>query len=354
LKELSVLKDSRVDKIYQPEKNILIFSFYKSGVGKKLLKIDITGSLSLVEEKTGETLGFGMFLRKHLDNNYLYDISQIEPERILKFSFKSKDSKKNLYMELFGKGNAILCDENDIILNSLEHHEFRDRTIKPKIKYKYPVMEYNMFKLSKKDLTELLKNTKKDSLVITLATGLGLGGIYSEEICSLSDIDKKKNPKSLENKDIETIINIISKIIKKKLEPVTYYQDNKIIDFSPFKLKIYEDNELKPMKTFSETISIFYSQFIEVKETAFDRKTKDLNRIIEEQKATIEDLRKKEQEARKKGELIYNNFQLIEEILIEINKAAKKHSWKEIKAKLKGHKMIKEVNDKDKSVVVEV
>ena len=39
VKELQVLKDSRVDKIYQPEKNIIIFSFYKTNVCKKILKI---------------------------------------------------------------------------------------------------------------------------------------------------------------------------------------------------------------------------------------------------------------------------------------------------------------------------
>jgi predicted ribosome quality control (RQC) complex YloA/Tae2 family protein len=247
-----------------------------------------------------------------------------------------------------------LCDENDIILNPLEHHEFRDRTIKPKIKYQYPIMEYNLFNLSKKDLTELFKNTKKDSIVITLATGLGLGGIYSEEICLLANLDKKKNSKKLESKEIESISNAIKKVLDKRLEAVTYYKDNKIIDFSPFKLKVYDDYELKSMKSFSEAISLFYSQFVEVKESAFDKKIKDIQRIISEQKETIEELGKKEHDSRQKGELIYTNFQLIEEILKEINKASKKYSWKEIKEKLKGHKVIKEVNERDKKVVVDI
>ena len=93
LKELEVLKDSRIDKIYQPEKNVLVFSLYKTNVGKKILKINVGQSIYLVEEKEdyNETLGFGMFLRKHLDGYFLYDIEQIKPERILKLSFKIKD-----------------------------------------------------------------------------------------------------------------------------------------------------------------------------------------------------------------------------------------------------------------------
>lgn len=103
LKELEILKDSRVDKIYQPEKNTTIFSLYKTNVGKKILKINIGQSLFLIEEKESyeETLGFGMLLRKYLDGYFLYDIEQIKPERIVKLSFKIKDNKKNLYLEFF-------------------------------------------------------------------------------------------------------------------------------------------------------------------------------------------------------------------------------------------------------------
>ena len=41
-------------------------------------------------------------------------------------------------------------------------------------------------------------------------------------------------------------------------------------------------------------------------------------------------------------------------LIEEINKAAKKYSWKEIKEKLKGHKIIKEINPKDKTIVLEL
>ena len=78
LKELEILKDSRVDKIYNPEKNILVFSLYKSRAGKKLLEINVEQSLFMADTKEsyGKTLGFGMFLRKHLDGYFLYDKKQ--------------------------------------------------------------------------------------------------------------------------------------------------------------------------------------------------------------------------------------------------------------------------------------
>ena len=121
LKELEVLTNSRIDKIYQPEKETIIFSLHKTNLGKKLLRIDIGKAIYILEEKEAyeEILGFGQFLRKHLDGYSLTDIEQIKPERILKLTFKVKEGQKYLYIEFFGKGNAILCNEHSVILNAL-------------------------------------------------------------------------------------------------------------------------------------------------------------------------------------------------------------------------------------------
>jgi len=356
VKELQVLKDSRIDKIYHPEKNIIVFSLYKTNAGKKLLKITIGQSLLIAEEKEayGEILGFGMLLRKHLDGYFLYYIGQIEPERILKFSFKAKDDKKHLYMEFFGKGNAILCDEHSVIINALEHHEFRERVVKPRLKYVYPVMSCNIFDLNKNNLIDLIKNSKKDSIIVSLATELGLGGVYSEEICLLSKIDKNKTPKNIQDKEINAILSSIKTILNKKIEPEVVMEDNNPIDVVPFELKFYEKRNKQKFSTFSEALNCFYSQFNELKETEFDKKLRSLQRIIEEQKAAIEELKKEEIKSREKGELVYHKYNVIKEILEEINKASKKYPWKEIKEKLKEHKVVKEVNEKDRKVVVEV
>ena len=45
---------------------------------------------------------------------------------------------------------------------------------------------------------------------------------------------------------------------------------------------------------------------------------------------------------------------MVNEVLTELKKAAGKYSWEEIKNKLKGHKVVKSVNTKDKTVEIEV
>jgi len=355
ISELEIIKDSRIDKIYHPEKNILIFSLHKSNVGKKRLRIDIGKFLSLSEEKDeGDTLGFGMLLRKHLDGYFLTGIEQVEPERIVKLAFKIRDSLKYLFIEFFGKGNAVLCDEHSVIINALEHHEFRERVVKPRLKYVYPVMSYNLFDLKKEDLVKMAQQSKKDSIIVSLATELGLGGIYSEEVCLLGKIDKNKKPQDLSNDEISEIFDSIKSILSKKIEAKVVYENGNVIDFLPFEFEFYKNSDKKDFGSFNEAVSFFFSQFKEVKETAVERRIKELEKITEEQKLKIGEMRKEEIELKEKGEMIYHKYILIKEVLEELNKASEKYSWKEIKEKLKGHKVIKEVNEKEKKVVVEV
>ena len=355
VKELEILKGSRIDKIYQPEKNTIIFSFYKTNVGKKILKIDIGKYLALAEEKeAGDTLGFGMLLRKHLDGFFIFDIEQVKPERIAKFSFKAKDDVKYLYVEFFGKGNAILCDEHNVIINALEHHEFRERVVKPRLKYVYPVMGCNVFDLDNQKLKNMFQESKKDSVIVSLATELGLGGLYSEEICLSASFDKNKNPKNADDKDVGSVVSSIKKILGRNIGAKVIFKESKPIDVMPFEIEFYKNYESRPFETFSKALNYFYSQFEEVKESAYDKKIKELTRIIEQQENAIKELKKEELELREKGEMIYHKYTLIKEVLDELNKASKKHSWKEIKEKLKDHKMIKEINEKEKKVVVEV
>jgi predicted ribosome quality control (RQC) complex YloA/Tae2 family protein len=352
-KELKQLEGSRVDKVYHPEPNMLIFSLHKSNEGKKLVNISIgtAAYIASAKEDSEGLLGFGQLLRKHLDGYFLDEIAQIEPERILKLSFRAKDDKKLLYIEFFGKGNAILCDANSKIINALEHHEFKDRTIKPKLQYKWPSMKNNLFRMDEEKMLEAFHSSKKDSIVTCLATEFGMGGIYAEEACTLAGIDKKSNPNTI--KDAKQACKAIKKILSPEIKPEIIYENGNIIDAVPFSLGAYSDKEKKQFESFSSSLEFFYSNFKEIKESEHDKALNRLARIIEEQKDSIKSLRIDEKEAREKGELIYQKYADVREIIDELNKASKKHSWKEIKEKLKGHKTIIEMNDRERKATIE-
>ncbi len=355
LKELEVLKGSRVEKIYQPEENLLIFDFYKTGGIKATLKIIAGQTLFFIKEKESynNILNFAMLLRKYLDNYFLDDIAHIKPERIIRLCFRSKDDKKIMYLEFFGGGNIILCNDKDNIIGALKHREFRERTIKPKFKYIHPVMNYNIFNLHKNELIELLKNSKKDRLVTSLAIDLGLGGVYSEEVCLLSSIDKNCSPNNIDKESAEIIYANIKNLIEADIKSEVILQEDNLIDVVPITLKFYEKYLKKSFLDYNGALLFFYAHTVR-KETELEKRLNKLKRIIEEQKSAIEELKKEEKDSMEKGEAIYHEYAVIKEIIEEINKATKKYSWKEIKDRLKEHKLIKEINDKERKIVVEI
>ena len=59
----------------------------------------------------------------------------------------------------------------------------------------------------------MLNKTNKESLVKALATDLGLGGKYAEQLCEISGIDKNHLPQ-----DVKNIDKLFSSIKKLKLE----------------------------------------------------------------------------------------------------------------------------------------
>ena len=358
LKELKHLEGSKVDKIYNLGNEEICIQIFKSNSGKKILRIINSKSLFLTDVKSseGKPSEFCMLLRKKLENKFLLNMEQLEPERIIKITLKGKDEEIRLYAEFFGRGNIILCNKDDIIIDSLIRHKFRERAITPKEKYKWPVMQYNLFGIGKNELSSLLKNSDRDKIITALATGLGLGGLYSEEICLLSKIDKNISPKSISENHIKLILASIRKILKNKANASIVYDNGQAIDVVPFDLEFYKNHDKKEFSSFGEALNYYFTKEIKLskKESKYEKQISGLKRIMEEQEASIKILIAEEQEFREKAGVIYSQYSLIKEILNEVNKAREKHSWEEIKKRLKGHKIVKEVNAKDKTIAIEL
>ena len=356
VKELQFLIDSKVDNVYNPKKEELILQLHISNKAKQLLRI-ISGKLfylASIKEPAQEPSQFCMFLRKHLDNSRLKSINQLGSERIVEFIF-DKEEKVKLIVEFFGKGNILLCDKDGLILSALVYQSWKDREIRPRIKYEYPKTNYNIFNLNLEDLKELFLKSEK-MLVICLATELGLGGSYSEEVCLSANIDKNTGTKEISEKDVKKILGIIKGLITAKPQPSIIYQNNEVKDITPFELKIYNNLEKKEFKSYNESIDYYFlNDFKEEKpKTKQEKEIEKLKRIMLQQEQTIKELETKELDQRKKADLIYQNYKLIDEILAELKKATQKYSWKEIEEKLKGHKIIKSLNPKDKTIEIEI
>jgi predicted ribosome quality control (RQC) complex YloA/Tae2 family protein len=354
IEELQILKDARIDKIYHPKKEELLLQFHVTSKGKTILRIISGKFLFLTENKESyaEPSGFCMFLRKKLGSARLREAKQIGSERVALLKFSTKEQNYNLYIELFGKGNIILTDEENIIINVLQQKRWADRTIKKSEEYIFPKKENNFFEIKKQAFFKLLDSDKE--LVYKLAKDLGLGGTYSEEICLLSKIDKNKI--KLDEKEKETIYKVFDKLRKNKIKSSIVYKNKKVKDIIPFSLESYKDLEQKPFPSLSSAFDDYYKQFLD-KDEFISKHQQNIDKtlsILNQQKKQLKNLEKKAIDENRKGEILYEKYQLVDEILREIKKAREKLSFKEIKAKLKGHNIIKEINEKNKTIKVEL
>ena len=359
IKELKQLIGAKVDKIYNPNKREVVINFYISSKGKKILRALVPNTIYITKHKQDypqTPSGFCVLLRKHLENTKLRDINQFGFERIVEFFFESKDGKKRLIFELFSKGNIVLCKEDYSIIMPLEVQRWSERTVKPKVKYEYPKKDFNFLELKQDDLTELIKKSRK-ILVKTLAIDIGLGGVYAEELCLQAEVDKNK--KEISDEDIKSLIKASKRLRNKKTKPAVVYEKQGPKDIVPIELNFYKEFKKEQFKTYNDALDSVLTKALVKREknqklSKHQKQIEKLKTIVEKQEQHVEKLEKDIKENTKKAELIYENYKVVENILNQLRKAKQKLSWKQIKQKLEGHKVIKDINEKEKVVVLEL
>ena len=356
--EFQQLIDSKIDKIYQPGKKDLLLSFHVPRIGKKMLRIVLPGFIWLTETKPEMPTnihGFCSTLRKYLSNARLRKIEQINSERILKLEFETKDVKYDIIVELFGKGNIILCQKNKIIL-PLSVQKWKDRTIKKGEIYTPPSKEHNPFTISAAKFKTLI-NTSTDTISKTLAVQLGIGGTYAVELCLKTNI--KKTAKKIDEQDIKKLYKHLSTLLRQKIEPVVVFEKNKTINITPFKLETYSKNRQEQFETYSQALDSVLSKGARQKkqskaEEKLAKKLEKIEKRIELQQKSLKDQEQKSKENQKKGEKIYEKYQELKTLFAEIKNMRKIMPWKEIKEKLKTVKYIKQITEKTGEIILEI
>ena len=132
-----------------------------------------------------------MMLRKYFRDFWLRSIEQYEFERIVTITFETKTGMLKLVVELFGDGNLIITNEQNVIIHALAFKKMRDRDIMRNVVLELPPASgKNPFKVTQPELAELLANAGDTEVVRVLARSLGIGGTYAEETLLRANIDK--------------------------------------------------------------------------------------------------------------------------------------------------------------------
>ena len=142
----------RIDKVQQPERDMLLLSLRANGKNRRLLIAAGTGNarVHLTEsgfENPAEPPMFCMLLRKHLVGSHIVSIYQPEHERMLVLLLDTHDelgvdSRKQLVVEMIGRSaNVILVGEDGRIIDCMRRVDFAGdalRRMLPGMIYRLP------------------------------------------------------------------------------------------------------------------------------------------------------------------------------------------------------------------------
>uniref|UniRef100_A0A336M9G0 CSON014042 protein n=1 Tax=Culicoides sonorensis TaxID=179676 RepID=A0A336M9G0_CULSO len=392
--DLQRLVGMRVNQIYDVDNKTYLIRFHRNEEKcVLLLESGIRFHTTSFEWPHGVApSGFTMKMRKHLKNKRLEKLSQLGIDRIIDLQFGTGEAAYHIIVELYDRGNIVLCDHEYTILNILRYHIDSD-VVKFAVKEKYPLhlaRQYNGVPDVEK-LKEILLNGKTgDSLRTVLNPVLPYGaslidhvlteydlimcrmrGNPDEPIEEMSAKRKKKKEKKgfliptkdfdMKN-DLNSLLNAINDadvLLKKAMEgpsegyllqkkeqrPIVkegedeYYYTN--LEYHPMLYNQYKDEPFKRLPTFDASIDEFYSELEgqKIDSKAFQTEKEALKKLLnvkEDHAKRVQELSKAQEDDIVKGELITRNQALVDRAILAVNSAlANQMSWSEIQELVK-------------------
>ena len=344
-----LLSGARVDKSFQPTKDIVVMRLHVPGTGRIDLVMQCgsrihTSQYPLENPTTPPT--FPMLWRKRIKGGHIESIKQHNFDRVVEIKIK-KDKYYTLIVELFDKGNIILLDDENNIILPLKRKHWSNRDISSKKEYKFPEdKRINPISINYNEFNELFSDTESD-VVRTLAKN-GLGSLYAEEVIKraneILEIDKNTSNENITSKEMAALYegfkNLFDNLNENNIKSQIVKKDSKE-DVVPLDLIKYNDFEKTYFKTFNEACDEFYSKKINsdiknVKENAWNKKVNKFEKRLSLQKETLDNFNKTIEDSQYKGDIIYSNYTIIENIIKVVNTArSKDYSFKEIGKTLK-------------------
>lgn len=239
--ELNNIIGSKIDKIYEPDKNTIILGLYTQGQHFALnICIDAHNCrLNLTTHSRINPLvapNFCMLLRKHLIGGRISNLSMFGLERLVNIEIETINEfneieVKTLIIELMGKhSNIILTNKDNIIIDAMRHIDSNSyRDILPSRLYTLPTSDkfdftslkdfddfYLKFSSSNEDLATAICNT---------FTGFSLSFVKNAiQKCQMTSNSKE---------EVEKLYKYFCKILNlDSLEFEPIYKNNKIADYA--------------------------------------------------------------------------------------------------------------------------
>lgn len=279
------INGGRIDKIYQPEKDEIMFTVHNKGENYKIVlsassnnpRIYIT---NISKKNPINPPMFCMLLRKHLTGGIVLNIEQYEMDRVVFIDVSANDelgqpTEKRLIIEIMGKhSNIVLIDKKNLrIIDSIKRvteDMSRVRQILPGLMYEYPPIKdkVNPRYTNYNEFIDLIKNESKNTPIYKFIyfNYLGLSPLISKEICFLSNIEIDRTINSLSDEDLLVIyknfINIMEKVNNGSYTPMFITTNNtmEIVAFHSIDINQFGNKNKVYIKSISKVLDMYYSK----------------------------------------------------------------------------------------------
>ncbi len=233
-------------------------------------------------------------LSREIERAKINSVSQPGSERIFFLHFINKDNKeRKLVIEIFGKGNIILCDESMKILWILNPVEVRHRILKTGLEYVLPPNRgEDVFQITLEGMKKSRQTQPENTdLVRWLAKCTSLPRKYVEEILLHSGISAKY-ANNLSDNDVQIIYDKTKEITSKVIDETNHEPSIMVdklglaIDASPIVMS--GESNTKKVESYMDGIDQVLSNEIisigrSLKTEETDRKILELEHDLEEQ-----------------------------------------------------------------------
>jgi len=346
--ELQEYVGAKFDKFYQygDETVRVKLRHYEVGRADLFAEVGETKRLHLVEEPPDAPQrppNLPMLMRKRLSGGDLVAVEQEGFDRVVRLVGERGDDTYTVVVELFGDGNFVFVEgtaEEGVVLRSLRTVRLKSRTVTGGEPYEFPEERVDPSELSYDEFVEELEESSSD-FVRTLASVLGFGGMYAEELCARAGVEKEMSIEEADEDDYEALYDevrgLFDRLESGELEPRVVYEDGAPVDVTPFPLVRHEDNETEAYGSFNEALDAYFEAVEEYEEEDEDgdEAVEKQRRIVEQQERAIEEREEEEERLREKAETLYENYGVVDELLEAVGGArASGASWDEVEETL--------------------
>lgn len=317
------MANGKVEKIYQPAKDELIFLIRNFGTTERLLinagsrcpRINITTTKA---ENPVKAPMLCMLLRKHLQGALFKGAEQLGFERAARLSFDAFDDmgfrcEKHIIVEMMGKySNVILTNGDDKIISVLKQIDFSQslkRQLLPGMIYEAPPKQdkNDPIVMDEDSFNRLAASCEGERLCdrFIMSTFSGISPLVAREIATISGGSSSATVEECAMKLTDTFFSVIRSIVKCEGTPVILYDKNGLPkEYSFMPITQYGDEyTVKVCESFGEMLDLFFET--RSRDEKLSQKAADILKIVTAAKARIikkQDIQQSELESCDEGE----------------------------------------------------